>query len=86
MTLSPYLGFGSLAAAIRTAEDAGRGVFVLARTSNPEGAEVQLADWAGRSVAQAVVDGGGGAQRPARAGRWAPSAWSSAPPRSTAST
>jgi orotidine-5'-phosphate decarboxylase len=56
VTLSPYLGFGSLTAAIRTADDAGRGVFVLARTSNPEGAEVQLADWAGRSVAQGVVD------------------------------
>ncbi len=55
-TLSPYLGFGSLDTVIRTASDAGRGVFVLARTSNPEGAEVQLADWAGRSTAQAVVD------------------------------
>ena len=38
VTLSPYLGFGALASAIRTADDAGRGVFVLARTSNPEGA------------------------------------------------
>jgi orotidine-5'-phosphate decarboxylase len=56
VTLSPYLGFGSLTAAIRTAADAGRGVFVLARTSNPEGADVQLADWSGRSVAQGVVD------------------------------
>ncbi|MGH3615129.1 MAG: orotidine-5'-phosphate decarboxylase [Pseudonocardia sp.] len=57
ITLSPYLGLGSLTSAIRTAEDAGRGVFVLARTSNPEGAQVQLADWAGRCVAQTVVDG-----------------------------
>jgi len=57
VTLAPYLGLGALAPAIRTAEDAGRGVFVLARTSNPEGAEVQLADFAGRSVAQTVVDG-----------------------------
>ncbi|MGE0299836.1 orotidine-5'-phosphate decarboxylase [Pseudonocardia sp.] len=56
VTLSPYLGPGSLAAAIRTAEDAGRGVFVLARTSNPEGAQVQLAALAGRTVAQVVVD------------------------------
>ena len=61
VTLSPYLGFGSLASAIRTADDAGRGVFVLARTSNPEGAAVQLADRAGpggtrRSVAQEIVD------------------------------
>lgn len=57
ITLSPYLGLGALTSAIRTGEDAGRGVFVLARTSNPEGAEVQLADWAGRCVAQTVVDG-----------------------------
>ena len=56
VTLSPYLGFGSLDTAIRTASDAGRGVFVLARTSNPEGGQVQLAEWAGRSTAQAVVD------------------------------
>ena len=57
VTLSPYLGFGSLAPALDAAADAGRGVFVLARTSNPEGAEVQLAEFAGRSTAQAVVDG-----------------------------
>jgi orotidine-5'-phosphate decarboxylase len=56
VTLSPYLGFTSLAPALTAAASAGRGVFVLARTSNPEGAEVQLADRAGRSVAQAVVD------------------------------
>jgi orotidine-5'-phosphate decarboxylase len=56
LTLSPYLGFGSLAPALDAATDAGRGAFVLARTSNPEGGEVQLAEWAGRSVAQAVVD------------------------------
>jgi orotidine-5'-phosphate decarboxylase len=59
VTLAPYLGLGSLAAAIRTAQDAGRGVFVLARTSNPDGADVQLANRAGRSVAQTVVDGVG---------------------------
>jgi orotidine-5'-phosphate decarboxylase len=57
VTLSPYLGFGSLDPALRRARDAGRGVFVLARTSNPEGGEVQQATLAGRSVAQAVVDG-----------------------------
>jgi orotidine-5'-phosphate decarboxylase len=64
VTLAPYLGLGALAPAIRTAEDAGRGVFVLARTSNPEGAEVQLADFAGRSVAQTVVDGVGAVLAP----------------------
>jgi len=59
VTLSPYLGFGSLDAAIRTASDSGRGVFVLARTSNPEGGQVQLAEWAGRSTAQAMIDEAG---------------------------
>jgi orotidine-5'-phosphate decarboxylase len=56
LTLSPYLGFGSLAPALDAATVAGRGAFVLARTSNPEGGEVQLAEWAGRSVGQTVVD------------------------------
>jgi orotidine-5'-phosphate decarboxylase len=56
LTLSPYLGFGSLTPALDTAADAGRGAFVLARTSNPEGGEVQLAEWAGRGVGQRVVD------------------------------
>ena len=37
ITLSPYLGFGSLDPALDPRSDAGRGVFVLARTSNPEG-------------------------------------------------
>ena len=57
VTLSPYLGFGSLTAALDTAADAGRGAIVLARTSNPEGAEVQLAEFGGRSTAQSMVDG-----------------------------
>ncbi len=70
VTLSPYLGFGSLSGAIRTAHGAGRGVFVLARTSNPEGADVQLARRDGpggvpRTVAQAVVDAAAAANRDA---------------------
>lgn len=56
VTLSPYLGFGSLEPALAAAEASGRGVFVLALTSNPEGASVQRAEAGGRSVAQAVVD------------------------------
>jgi orotidine-5'-phosphate decarboxylase len=40
---------------------------VLARTSNAEGAEVQLAERAGRSVAQAIVDGAAAANRDALA-------------------
>ncbi|WP_255768938.1 orotidine-5'-phosphate decarboxylase [Pseudarthrobacter sulfonivorans] len=41
VTLSPYLGFESLRPALDLAADYGRGVFVLALTSNPEGASVQ---------------------------------------------
>ncbi|AEA25696.1 orotidine 5'-phosphate decarboxylase [Pseudonocardia dioxanivorans CB1190] len=67
VTLSPYLGFGSLAPALGAAREAGRGVFVLARTSNPEGGPVQLADWAGRSVAQGIVDGAAAANAAAGA-------------------
>lgn len=53
VTLSPYLGFGSLQPALDTAEATGRGVFVLALTSNPDGPEVQHAG-APKSVAAAV--------------------------------
>jgi orotidine-5'-phosphate decarboxylase len=57
VTLSPYLGFGSLDPALEAAEHSGRGVFVLASTSNLEGASVQQAASAsGHSVAQDVVD------------------------------
>jgi orotidine-5'-phosphate decarboxylase len=55
MTLSPYLGVGALAPALDLAAATGRGVFVLARTSNPEAAGVQSA--------QAWVAGSGGAPR-----------------------
>ena len=57
VTLSPYLGFGSLQPALDAAAASGRGVFVLARTSNPEGPQVQRAVCAGGlSVAQQIVD------------------------------
>ncbi|WP_308119114.1 orotidine-5'-phosphate decarboxylase [Streptomyces sp. JJ38] len=57
VTLSPYLGFGSLRPALDTARANGAGVFVLALTSNPEGPEVQRATAAdGRTVAQVVLD------------------------------
>ncbi len=57
ITLSPYLGYGSLRPAIDLAHQTGRGVFVLALTSNPEGAQVQHARLAdGRSVAGAIAD------------------------------
>ncbi|MFJ2114938.1 MULTISPECIES: orotidine-5'-phosphate decarboxylase [unclassified Streptomyces] len=57
VTLSPYLGFGSLRPALDAAAAAGSGVFVLALTSNPEGAEVQRATAAdGRSLARVMLD------------------------------
>ena len=54
VTLSPYLGFESLRPALDLAADAGRGVFVLALTSNPEGASVQHVGGAD-SVARRIV-------------------------------
>ncbi|QDY75852.1 orotidine-5'-phosphate decarboxylase [Streptomyces qinzhouensis] len=57
VTVSPYLGFGSLRPALDAAAAAGSGVFVLALTSNPEGAEVQRAVAAdGRPLAQVMLD------------------------------
>jgi len=57
VTLSPYLGFGSLQPAVTAARANGRGVFVLALTSNPEGSALQHAVAPdGRSVAQAIAD------------------------------
>jgi orotidine-5'-phosphate decarboxylase len=57
ITASPYLGFGSLRPMIDIALAHGGGVFVLALTSNPEGAAVQHARAAdGRTVAQTVLD------------------------------
>ncbi|MCP9208010.1 orotidine-5'-phosphate decarboxylase [Streptomyces cucumeris] len=56
VTVSPYLGFGSLRPALDTARASGAGVFALALTSNPEGAEVQHAVRAdGTSVAASVL-------------------------------
>ena len=57
LTVSPYLGYGSLRPAIDLAGDTGRGVFVLALTSNPEGPSVQHAERDGVSVARAIVEG-----------------------------
>jgi orotidine-5'-phosphate decarboxylase len=58
ITLSPYLGYESLRPAIDLAHQTGRGVFVLALTSNPEGASVQHARGSdGRSVAATIAEG-----------------------------
>jgi orotidine-5'-phosphate decarboxylase len=66
LTVSPFLGPGSLEPAVRTATRFGGGLFVLARTSNPEGGEVQLASNGQRTVAQTVVDA---------VGRWNTPEW-----------
>lgn len=56
VTASPYLGFESLRPLLDTAARYGNGVFVLALTSNPEGAEVQRARTAtGATVAGTIL-------------------------------
>lgn len=56
VTLSPYLGVGALHPAFEAAVHSGRGIFVLALTSNPEGAAIQhCRDEGGYSVAQQVI-------------------------------
>lgn len=55
LTVSPFLGFGALGPALELARENGRGLFVLALTSNKEGASVQHASLAGRSVAADLV-------------------------------
>lgn len=56
LTVSPYLGVGALDAAFAAASDTGRGVFVLARTSNPEAGPLQRSVGESGAVAQAVID------------------------------
>lgn len=57
VTVSPYLGFGSVRPMIDTARANGAGVFVLALTSNPEGPQFQHATTAsGRTVGGTVLD------------------------------
>ncbi|PYY45370.1 orotidine-5'-phosphate decarboxylase [Curtobacterium sp. MCLR17_043] len=60
MTVSPYLGYGSLRGTIDVARRNGTGVFVLAATSNPEARVLQTAVVAegprtGRTVAAGIV-------------------------------
>jgi orotidine-5'-phosphate decarboxylase len=54
VTLSPYLGYGSLRPALDLAAATGRGVFVLGLTSNPEGKSVQHVGGAD-SVAKGII-------------------------------
>ena len=56
VTVSPYLGFGSLQPMVDAARTHGAGLFVLALTSNKEGPEVQHARTDGGTVAGTVLD------------------------------
>jgi orotidine-5'-phosphate decarboxylase len=60
ITISPYLGFGSLLPFVEVARAHGAGLFVLAATSNKEGPEVQEAvtndEFGGRTVGSAMLD------------------------------
>lgn len=56
LTISPYLGVGSLDPAFDEATASGRGLFVLARTSNPEAGPLQASTGPTGTVAQSVVD------------------------------
>lgn len=57
VTVSPYLGFGSLTPFVETASKFDAGLFVLALTSNKEGPEVQHATVEdGRSVGRVMLD------------------------------
>lgn len=56
LTVTPYTGVGALSGMIDTARAAGKGLFVLAATSNPESAPVQTAITAeGGTVAHLVA-------------------------------
>jgi orotidine-5'-phosphate decarboxylase len=57
ITLSPYTGLAALKPAIDLAEAHDRGVFVLARTSNPEGSKLQASrDETAVGVSQQIVN------------------------------
>lgn len=68
ITVSPYLGVGSLNPAFDLATANGAGLFVLALTSNPEGPQFQHARTSEqKTVAQTVVDEVGARNRNATA-------------------
>lgn len=54
LTVSPYLGIGSLNDTLSGSAERGKGVFVLAATSNPEGASVQRATIGGKTLAKSI--------------------------------
>jgi orotidine-5'-phosphate decarboxylase len=57
MTLNPYLGFDTIAPFARVAHEAGRGIFVLVKTSNPGSGDLQDRDVDGEPLFGRVADG-----------------------------
>jgi orotidine-5'-phosphate decarboxylase len=57
ITLSPYLGFDTLAPFARVAGEAGRGLFVLVRTSNPGSGDLQDREVGGEPLYVRVAEG-----------------------------
>ncbi len=56
LTVTPYLGVGSLAPAIELAGQHGKGVFVMAANSNPEAVALQTGTIDGKMLSQRMVD------------------------------
>lgn len=56
LTVNPYMGLDTLEPHVRTAEDSGKGVIVLARTSNPGSADYQARDLEGAPLYARVVE------------------------------
>lgn len=54
LTVSPYLGFDSLAPIMSRCLEDGKGLFVLSATSNPEGAALQKATIGGETLAAQI--------------------------------
>lgn len=54
LTVSPYLGFESLNETMAGCLERGKGLFVLAATSNPEGAKLQRATSGGQTIAAQI--------------------------------
>ncbi|HOX38042.1 MAG TPA: orotidine-5'-phosphate decarboxylase [Candidatus Brocadiia bacterium] len=56
VTVNAYMGADAVMPFKRAVEDAGKGMFILVRTSNPAAAELQLADCGGRPLWNRVAD------------------------------
>lgn len=56
LTVNPYMGLDTLEPLVRMAEQSGKGVIVLARTSNPGSADYQARDMEGAPLFARVVE------------------------------